>query len=56
MIIAFRASGDAVWTLEAQLAKNLVRFAGGQIADDEEEGGITHCCSTRRVYFERKGN
>jgi DNA ligase-4 len=28
--------------LEAQLAKNLVRFAGGQTADQEEEEGVTH--------------
>jgi DNA ligase-4 len=40
--IAFRASDDVAWTLQAQLAKNLVRFAGGQIANDEAGDGITH--------------
>jgi DNA ligase-4 len=40
--VAFRVSDDVVWTLQAQLAKNFVRFAGGQIAGEEEEEGVTH--------------
>ena len=40
--VAFRANDDPHWTLQIQQAKNHVRFAGGQIADNENEGGITH--------------
>ena len=38
----FRDEGDdPVWALRARLAKNYVRFGGGQVVDEDEEG-VTH--------------
>jgi DNA ligase-4 len=40
--IAFRASEDPVWSLQARLAKHYVRFSGGQTTENEDEEGVTH--------------
>lgn len=40
--VAFRVNDDLAWTLQTQLAKNYVGFGGGQIAEDEDEDGVTH--------------
>jgi DNA ligase-4 len=40
--VAFRADDDPAWMLQVQLAKNYVDFGGGQIAENEDDEGVTH--------------
>ena len=42
MKVAFAPDDDSAWTFQAQLAKNSIRFGGGQITDSQDEDGITH--------------
>jgi DNA ligase-4 len=47
MKVAFHAGAsgeveDSVWALRARLARNYIRFGGGQVAEDEDGEGVTH--------------
>ncbi|KAF2822293.1 DNA ligase 4 [Ophiobolus disseminans] len=53
--VAFQASEDPLWALQAQLARNYIRFGGGEVVEDMDEEGVTHVVVPQGAAVSGKG-